>query len=271
MNTQRFRLLTLAALALAASSTAFAQTTITHDKALAGGVTPGDTAGYPVHIYQPGHYKLMSNLVVPAGATGIAIVAQGVTLDLNGFSIIGPGSCTRTVATKLVTCTGIGASTIGVLINDGVGVAVRNGTIRGFGTGILSYGGSGGEKLVLMHNNLGINIGANVSLNQGVPSNWSDLIATLNGHTGVLLQGGNHRLYGINSSRNGNIGIHITGADSVLIDNSVVAENYTFGIAKPTDPANILAVRGSQVIKNANGLAQYQVDPLTNLGGNQFQ
>lgn len=41
--------------------------------------------------------------------------------------------------------------------------------------------------------------------------------------------------------------------------------------ANPTGNANILAVRGSQVIKSSGGLPQYQVGHLTNLGGNQFQ
>ena len=42
------RVLLLCSALLALPLTAFAQATINHSKALAGNVTPGDTAGYPV-------------------------------------------------------------------------------------------------------------------------------------------------------------------------------------------------------------------------------
>ena len=64
---------------------------IDQNKALAGNVTPGDGAGYPVILSLPGSYRLSGNLTVPISATGIQIAADGVSLDLNGFSITGPG------------------------------------------------------------------------------------------------------------------------------------------------------------------------------------
>lgn len=47
----------------------------------------------PYTITESGSYVLTSNLVAPADYTGnaIEILASNVTLDLNGFSIIGPG------------------------------------------------------------------------------------------------------------------------------------------------------------------------------------
>jgi hypothetical protein len=39
----------------------------------AGGCFPGDTAGYPVQITQPGSYRLTSNLAVPASTNGIEV------------------------------------------------------------------------------------------------------------------------------------------------------------------------------------------------------
>src|SRR5271156_6144744 len=55
--------------------------------------------GFPYKITQPGSYKLSGNLVVPANTDGIDINVSNVTIDLNGFKISGP-----------VTCTGSGAS-----------------------------------------------------------------------------------------------------------------------------------------------------------------
>jgi hypothetical protein len=57
-------------------------------RAMAGNVTPGDAPGFPVSITRSGSYKLSSNLTSP-GAVAIHIVADGVTLDLNGFSLVG--------------------------------------------------------------------------------------------------------------------------------------------------------------------------------------
>lgn len=66
---------------------------INQDKALAGGVTPGDVPGFPVSLSQAGSYRLTSSLSVPADTTGIAIGAPGVKLDLNGFAVTSSYTC----------------------------------------------------------------------------------------------------------------------------------------------------------------------------------
>ena len=75
---------------------------INQAKAMAGGVTPGDTQpGYPVVLSVPGSYKLTSNLDDSGGMPAFNVVeiqSGDVSLDLNGFEIIGPagmggGSC----------------------------------------------------------------------------------------------------------------------------------------------------------------------------------
>ena len=85
-------------------------------------VTPGDTAGFPVTISQPGSYKLSSNLTIadPFG-TVIQITADDVTLDLNGFTIQGPSVCNGHGSTATTTCTvsntestGIDAGTLAI-------------------------------------------------------------------------------------------------------------------------------------------------------------
>ena len=66
---------------------------INQTRAVAGGVTAGDTAGFPVTISASGSYRLTSDLQVGTSANfGITIGAADVTLDLNGFNIVGPGS-----------------------------------------------------------------------------------------------------------------------------------------------------------------------------------
>src|SRR5687767_6473062 len=61
--------------------------------ALRGGVTPGDAPGFPVTLSAAGSYRLSGNLTVPAGGSGVIIDADNVTLDLNGFSILGANTC----------------------------------------------------------------------------------------------------------------------------------------------------------------------------------
>jgi hypothetical protein len=62
---------------------------INQQKALAGGVGPGDEPGFPVTLSEPGKYRLTADLSVPRDANGIEIAADGLTLDLGGFTLSG--------------------------------------------------------------------------------------------------------------------------------------------------------------------------------------
>jgi len=117
------------------SAPAFAvdgQILINQSTVMAGG-------GFPYKISQPGSYKLSGNLVVAAASTdGIDILSSNVTIDLNGFTISGPVTCTG--SGSFISC---GAST-GKGISGGAiqNITVRNGTVVGFGTGISLNGGA---------------------------------------------------------------------------------------------------------------------------------
>src|SRR3954466_7347380 len=95
---------------------------IDQNRAMAGNVTPGDTPGFPVTLSQPGNYRLVGNLTVAdVDTTGIQIVSDSVTLDLNGFTISGPALCTAGPAT---TCPAIGKG-IGVSADGDVSTAPK--------------------------------------------------------------------------------------------------------------------------------------------------
>ena len=82
-------------LLLGVTDPARAQVIINQGKALMGNVTPGDAAGFPVTLSQPGSYVLTSNLTVSnANTHAIDITVDDVTVDLNGFVIQGPTVCT---------------------------------------------------------------------------------------------------------------------------------------------------------------------------------
>lgn len=90
---------------------------INQARALAGGITPGDSGGFPVTINAPGSYRLTGNLLdSPPGFPAIRILTDHVTLDLNGFSIIGDPTGTDD----------------GIEIT-GSDVEIRNGSISSFG------------------------------------------------------------------------------------------------------------------------------------------
>ncbi len=97
------------------------------------------TNGFPYQITQPGSYQLTGNLVVPAGVDGIDIQSNNVTLDLNGFVISGPGTCTGAGTT--LSCAG---PDLGLGINSrSVNVTVRNGSVVGFHNGVFLIGQGG--------------------------------------------------------------------------------------------------------------------------------
>ncbi len=101
---------------------------INQDKALAGAVTPGDGAGFPVLITKSGSYRLTSSLSAPSGVNGITIAAPDVTLDLGGFAVEGPYVC----------CSGSGTGS-GIQANA-VRATVSNGRVLGFAGSGVSLG-----------------------------------------------------------------------------------------------------------------------------------
>jgi hypothetical protein len=119
----------LLAAALLAATSVSAQTVITAATVAAGGITAGDTAGYPATISQSGSFKLGSNLTPPSTAGGLAITGSNVYIDLNGYTIDGGITCSPN-ASYGVTCLGSGSSQS--LINiTGRNVTIRNGFVRG--------------------------------------------------------------------------------------------------------------------------------------------
>lgn len=95
--------------------------------------TPGDATNL-YSITQPGSYYLTTNLVGVAGKNGIGILTNGVTIDLNGFTLIGPG----------------GTNGCGITSPYyGWNVLIRNGTIQnwGFAGVLLDYGNAKFEDL----------------------------------------------------------------------------------------------------------------------------
>jgi hypothetical protein len=111
------------ALSAAPASALDGEVLINQAKANAGGITPNDDPGFPVRINRSGKYKLVGNLNVPAGKSGIAVVADNVTIDLNGFRIFGGDD-----------------ANVGINAVNADGLTVMNGTISNFTShGIVTH------------------------------------------------------------------------------------------------------------------------------------
>ena len=163
------------------------------------GCFAGDPAGYPITITATGSYRLTSNLTLPdADTNGIEIDAAGVALDLGGFSILGPTTCTTNVDSTTCSPSGTGFGIIGAEPFNGI--QIRNGVVKGagsFGLVVASYG---------VIENVGAfeNAGGGIFASQGV------------------------RLASCDASRNGGDGIQ--GVDDVQIIDCTVEFNREWGI-----------------------------------------
>lgn len=159
---------------------------INQARALAGGVSPGDAAGFPVTVSQPGSYRLTGDLTAPVGLNGILVQAPDVTIDLNGFRVVGPGT---------------GAIASGIYVSTGSdNFELRNGTIQSFtGYGIFVTGGVPLLRILSVR-------------------------ALDNGSTGLLIQGDGALVRGCTSARNAGDGIR-GFAGSLLLENVAYAND----------------------------------------------
>lgn len=229
--------------------------------ALAGSVTPGDAPGFPVTISEPGSYQLSGNLVVPdANTTAIQITANNVTIDLNGFSIIGPVACTGFP----VTCApaGTGSGITGASFN---GITIRHGVITGMGgDGILVGGSTRIEDVRALGNGaIGIIVGdASVSFSEASNNGGGGLVgegafisvtAIANAGHGMLISGAAGSIV-MNGRFNSNNGDGILATVPVTLTGNAAYSNSQAGIsACGAVTANSAAFNGGGDIINASG------------------
>ncbi|HLK62250.1 MAG TPA: hypothetical protein VKU19_02335 [Bryobacteraceae bacterium] len=153
--------------------------------------------GFPFTITQSGSYKLSSNLQVPEGVNGININANDVTLDLNGFMILGAITC----GNSSNSCGPVPRNAVHGISALAVGITIRNGHVRGFSRGVKIFGGlveemhvSGnlidgieGNDSVIRRNDASLNAGIGIQCFNCVVS---ENVATLNASNGFNLGGG---------------------------------------------------------------------------------
>lgn len=151
---------------------------------------PGD-ADSIFRITQPGSYYLEANITGATGKHGIEIAASGVTIDLNGFDLVGIASVSSQ--------DGIRTATIGF-----ESITIRNGSIR-------NWSGDG------------IDLSTSLSFNCRIEG----IVASHNAGTGIQASAGGTVT---KCSAYFNSGSGITAAGSVVISECSVSRNAALGI-----------------------------------------
>lgn len=168
--------------------------------------TPINTAG--ITISADGSYYLTSNLSASNNQNGVLVQAKNVTLDLNGFSIVGTG-------------TGSGAGI--VIVSGAKNVRIRNGTIRDFGSAGINGGATQGvtlEELAALNNG---SSGASI----GTSSTVSHCQFRGNRNNGLDVSDGSAIK---DCVAVGNAAMGFTIDTASLIENSISDQNSTTGI-----------------------------------------
>lgn len=189
-------------------------------------VTLSNADPLPIVLNAAGSFVLTSNLVT-LGGSAIEIQSGGVTLDLNGFSIIGAGN-----------------GTDGITIAGGLtGVTIRNGVIHACQRGIVSTSGPTDSLLI-----------EGVTVRECTGTAFEVFSATLrhctaafNLGTGFLVKG-DSSLTECRAEDNGQEGIHCTGG---VIEQCVAIGNAFSGIFA----TNGAVVRGCVARGNNNGIS----------------
>lgn len=235
-------------------------TLIDQSHALAGGISPDDAPGFPVTISQSGSYRLSGNLTVPANTTAILITAAYVTLDLNGFSIVGPVVCTSSPAVCPAANQAIGIQAGNPGVPGPRGIRILHGSVRGMGSlgisisgegssveGVTADGNAGGGILVA-----GNVVGCAANLNGAlgiIAFTVSGSVAIENATDGIVLDAIAGVGTGNIASFNGRNGIV---APNGVVNSNTAVRNVGFGVSALC-PATII---GNSIINNQGGSIQ---------------
>lgn len=192
------------------------QVLITQAKAVAGNVTPGDAAGFPVTLSVAGSYKLASDLIPGPNKSGIVAAAPDITIDLNGFRMSGgPAGGTN--------------NSLNGIVGTGDRLRVLNGTIGAFEVTGISNANRG---YLIVENMRIINNGLGISNDFGPFSRIQNSTVATNVGDGILC-GATCHVEGNVVSNNGGVGI---GLRSGTVLGNTIHTNVGSGILNVANP-----------------------------------
>jgi parallel beta-helix repeat protein len=190
--------------------------------------TPGDTDSL-FKITQPGSYYLTGNITGEASKHGIEIVASGVTVDLNGFDLVGvPGSLDG-VSVTTFTFTNL---------------AVLNGSVRNWGDEGVDFGSTSNSNGRVADLRASGNAGNGISTgNVTTVTNCTSYQNTGNG----IVTGNSCTITNCSAVNNGGSGINATSGS--LVSGCIARFNTLDGILCSA----ACIIRGNSCSLNGNG------------------
>jgi len=209
-------------LAFAPAALAVDGTVLINQSTITNGLTGCPTGGhFPVIICQPGSYRLSGNLTVPDANTDVIhITADNVTLDLNGFAIQGPATCTPGTFPVVCSVTGFGFG----IVSSNNNISVSNGAVNGMGgSGIGLFGVGVRIDGLRVANNADV-FGAGISANFADISNCT---VTTNAGDGIFLGAGTVSLNFIGFNGGNGIESPIDVEGATALKPGLVASNNT--------------------------------------------
>lgn len=228
-------------------------------------------SGIQYFITQSGSYYLTTNIVGESGDIGIYVSASNVTLDLNGFSVLGAsgaffgvdlGSGLANITVRNGTVSGW--STEPGIYNNAQRVTLENLHLIGNGTGIYSLNDTVIRQCVASDNFLnGISIGNNSTVNDClVESNGYNGIAVIGPAGGNIVSG--NLVCGNNTNNSlGNCGINITSSNNRIEANHVTGTGIGgYGILV-SGATNNIVVRNSV---EGSGTNDYSISATNDVG-----
>jgi hypothetical protein len=226
--------------------------------AVNSGCLPGDTAGFPVTISTSGSYRLTGNLTnSDPNVSMINVNTSNVSMDLNGFSLVGPATCSG--AGTAISCLDTGTGN-GITASQ-PHVSVRNGVVRGAGRDGILLGTSCRLERVTLEENGRDGLGAS---NYCVIESSS---SRQNGERGFSLAD-NAVVSHCNAAQNGTFGILAAG--SAVISESASRENGSDGIyvatASNVSRSSSYDNEGDQIEAIASAVIANSVRSLTGQG-----
>ena len=168
--------------------------------------------GFPFAITASGSYRLTGNLSVPSGSDGIDVTADNVTIDLNGFAIVGSAG------------------------SGGNGIASSNSQVTVHNGSILGMGGNG---IILGNNSTVDDVHVSANGGNGIELGGGGMVkhctVTANQNDGILFQGSGDMAVENTVQSNTKYGLQMTDTSSGFARNIFLFNNgnHTLGSLSP--------------------------------------
>jgi parallel beta-helix repeat protein len=175
---------------------------------ISAATTPGD-ADSVFKITQRGSYYLTGNVTGAAGMSGIEVASSGVTIDLNGFDLLGVNGSLDGIRSS------IGGQTM---------ITIKNGSIRFWDQDGIDFETAANTLVRVENVHTGLNAGRGLAIYSGIVHNCT---ALNNEGQGIIIDTGLIR--DCHSSFNDLTGIWVTG-NGATIEGCTAFDNTTNGI-----------------------------------------